>query len=136
MPRRTSPCMETNISGNCSMLLSVPESRRGIPLRARTAVLRTSRSRRQDPVGSAGEKRPAMSSLSADSGQHLFQRQNVVWRLTMFGQRLVNCRAMSVTQRQSRSAHGKTLPKQLEQPEFLFGGQFEEFSNVGITHGA
>lgn len=54
----------------------------------------------------------------------------------MLGQRLVNRCAMSVTQGQSGSTRGKALPKKLEQPEFLFGRQFEEFSNVGITHGA
>jgi len=77
-----------------------------------------------------------MSSLFADSGQHLFQRQNVVWRPTMFGQRLVNRRVVSVTQGKSGSARGEALPKELEQPEFLFGRQFEEFSDVGVTHGA
>jgi len=77
-----------------------------------------------------------MSSLFADSGQHLFDRQNVVWRLTMFGQRLVNRRAVSITQGKGGSARGEALPKELQQPEFLFGRQFEEFSNVGVTHGA
>ena len=66
----------------------------------------------------------------------MFQRENVVWRLTMFGQRLVNRRAVSVTERKSGSARGEALPKKLEQPEFLFGRQFEELSNVGVTHGA
>jgi len=54
----------------------------------------------------------------------------------MFGQRLVNRRAVSVTQRESGSARGEALPKKLEQPELLFGREFEELSNVGVTHGA
>jgi hypothetical protein len=66
----------------------------------------------------------------------MFQRENVVWRLTMFGQRLVNRRVVSVTQGKSGSARGEVLPKELQQPEFLFCRQFEEFSNVGVTHGA
>src|SRR6266849_3654904 len=81
-------------------------------------------------------KRPAMSSRPANSRQYLFQRQNVVRRLRMFGQGPVNRRAVSVTQGESGSARGKALPKKLEQPELLFGGQLEEFSNVRVTHGA
>jgi len=54
----------------------------------------------------------------------------------MFGQRLVNRRAVSVTQGESGSARGKALPKKLEQAELLFSGQLEEFSNVRVTHGA
>jgi len=54
----------------------------------------------------------------------------------MFGQRLVNRRAVSVTQGESGSARGEAFPKKLDHPEFLFGRQLEEFGNVGITHGA
>jgi len=54
----------------------------------------------------------------------------------MFGQRLVNRRAMSVTQGESGSARREALPKKLEEPELLFSGQLEEFGNVGVTHDA
>ncbi len=52
----------------------------------------------------------------------------------MFGKRLFDSRAMGVTHRESGRASGKALPKKLEQAELLFGGQLEEFGNVGVTH--
>jgi len=52
----------------------------------------------------------------------------------MFGKRLINGRAMGVTHREGGRAGGKVLPKKLQQAELLFGGQLEEFSDVGVTH--
>jgi len=75
-----------------------------------------------------------LSSSSTYSSQHLLHRQYIVWTLTMFGKRLINGCAMGVTHRESGRASGKAFPKKLEQAELLFGGQLEEFSNVGVTH--
>jgi hypothetical protein len=54
----------------------------------------------------------------------------------MLSQRLVDRGAVSATQGKRRSVRGKTLPKELEQPEFLCGRQLEELVDVGVTHGA
>ena len=87
-----------------------------------------------DHFGRAGEKRPAMSSGSANPGEHLFKGQNIVRVAPMVGEFFVDRRAMRIAQRNCRGSRCKTLPNQFNQAEPLFRGKLQNFSNVSVTH--
>ena len=52
----------------------------------------------------------------------------------MFGQALVNHRAMGVAQWHGRRVRDETGPNNFDEAQALLGGKPKDFGNVGITH--
>lgn len=75
-----------------------------------------------------------MTSTSSGLGENLISGNDVVRMASVFGESLIDDRAMRIAQRYCRGIGGKALPEQFHKVQPLCGGQLENFCDVSITH--
>jgi hypothetical protein len=67
-------------------------------------------------------------------GENLISGNDVVRMASVFGESLIDDRAMRIAQRYCRGIGGKALPEQFHKVQPLCGRQLEDFCDVSITH--
>lgn len=73
--------------------------------------------------------------MSASFSEHFASRDNIVWVALMFGEALINHRAMRIAEWHTRWIRGKAFPDKLDEAQPFLDWELQNFCDVGITHG-
>ncbi len=100
----------------------------------RRVAARTTHRPQPNPVQHADGRRLAGPLASPRFGEHFVSGNYVVWVASVFGETLVDYRAMGVTDWNRRGIRSNTLPDQLDEAQPLFDWEIKDFRDIGITH--